>query len=62
MVPSLDTSAPGNLFTRASIVEPSGTRYAEALYWKVSAFTTTFGALATTFTSFKVRESTWKSN
>ena len=32
IVPSSDTSAPGSFFTKASIVDPSATRNADALY------------------------------
>ena len=47
ILPSSSTSAPGSFFTSSSSAEPSGRRYAELLYTKVSATAVTSGAWAT---------------
>ena len=48
ILPSSLTWAPGSLFTSSSTTDPSGVRYAAALYTKVSSFSVTFAALAVT--------------
>ena len=48
ILPSSLTCAPGSRFTNSSTTEPSGTRYAAALYTKVSSFNVTLAALAVT--------------
>ena len=50
--PFSSTCAPGSFFTRSSSTEPSGTRYASALYTMESPLTCTFATLAVTVTSF----------
>ena len=51
IVPSSLTCAPGRRLTSSSTADPSGVRYAEALYTKVSSFSTTFLAMPVTTVS-----------
>ena len=57
MVQSSLTSAPGSFFTSSSTTDPSGVRYAPALYIMVSALVVTFATFFTTSVPFSMMAS-----